>query len=373
MNARLVFLTSIFLLAGSAFAQQDPGASPANATFSQPELDQMLAPVALYPDPMLTEVLTAATYPLEIVEAARWSQANPDLNGTDAVDAAEGRNWDPSVKALLAFPDLLQTMSDRIDWTQDLGDAFLGQQAQVMDTVQALRQRAEASGNLQSGGELRVDSDDGIVDIEPAAPDLVYLPYYDPTVVYGAWWWPDYPPVCWMPWPGYYFQGAFGYGVGVALGAGFFHDDFDWHHHRVDVYAHGRPWHRGAGVAQGGEPHVWRHDPTHRRSVAYRNPDAGQRFDRDRDGVRAAAPPALRGDDRRAPPQAIAPVARIPSDVLNERMPRSYAAPPMQRAEAPSEDTGRVMQSRGGFGGGAHMGAARAPARGGGSFAGHHR
>ena len=144
-----VFLLTV-LLAGSAFAQSDAAPATNTPAFTQPELDQMLAPVALYPDPLLTEVLTAATYPLEIVEAARWSQANPELTGTDAVDAASAEPWDQNVKALLAFPDLLQMMSDQIDWTQRLGDAFLDQQAQVIDTVQNLRQRAEAAGTLRS-------------------------------------------------------------------------------------------------------------------------------------------------------------------------------------------------------------------------------
>ena len=367
MNARLVFLVLTFLLAGSAFAQSDPVAPPNNALFTQPELDQMLAPVALYPDPLLTEVLTAATYPLEIVEAARWSQANPDLNGTDAVDAADGQNWDPNVKALLAFPDLLQMMSDKIDWTQNLGDAFLGQQAQVMDTVQGLRQRAEASGNLQSGGELRVDNGDGNIDIEPAAPDLVYLPYYDPTVVYGTWWWSAYPPVCWTPWPGYYFQGAFGYGTGVAIGIGFFHDGFDWRRHRIDVFDHGRSWRHGTGFAHGAESHVWQHDPAHRRNVIHQNVRFDQRLGRTGATI---ARPEFHGDGRALPPAG--PVARAQRGDLNERMPRSYAAPSMQRnfaprVEAPFEGNGRMMPNRGGFGGGAHMSAPRAPARGAGS------
>ena len=195
MVRRILVLLAL-LAAAPAFAQ-------AQRVYSQPELDQMLAPLALYPDPLLSQVLMAATYPLEIAEAARWSRANPGLQGDDAVCAAADEDWDPSVKSLLAFPQVLQRMDERPDWTRALGDAFLGQEAQVMDSVQRLRQRAYAAGNLQSGDQLLVQQQGQTIMLLPASPQYVYVPYYDPLVVYGAWWWPAYPPVVWAPWSSY--------------------------------------------------------------------------------------------------------------------------------------------------------------------------
>src|SRR5690242_21301783 len=132
-----------------AFAQTTPPAPP-NAAATQPELDQMLAPIALYPDSLLSQILMASTYPLEVVEAARWSRANPGLKGEDAVDAVEQRDWDPSVRSLAAFPQVLAMMDQQIEWTARLGDVFIAQEPQVMETVQNLRQRAYQAGNLRS-------------------------------------------------------------------------------------------------------------------------------------------------------------------------------------------------------------------------------
>ncbi|GAA0723482.1 DUF3300 domain-containing protein [Dokdonella soli] len=347
MNAHFRTLAFLFTLAslslaGSAPAQSETAAANDQA-FSQQELDHMLAPVALYPDALLTQVLTAATYPLEVVEAARWSHAHPDLTGTDAVSAADAQNWDPSVKALLAFPDLLHMMDGKLDWTEHLGDAFLAQQAQVMDTVQGLRHKAATAGNLESGGELRVDDNDGMIDIEPAASDLVYLPYYDPNVVYGAWWWPAYPPMYWAAWPGYDWQGGFAWGVGVAISVDFFFDDFDWRHHCINVFDHGRPWHQRGRLA-GDEPsHIWQHDPMHRRGVAYRDPGLNNRFGRA--SVAAGTPAAFRGHDVRAWPERTAPIAhrdvehvqagaRMQRSYAGEGMPPPLAEPAMRRGNA---------------------------------------
>ena len=367
MNAKLRRITFLFALAASlsttlpAFAQTDDGATPA-AAFTQQQLDQMLAPVALYPDALLAQVLTAATYPLEIVEAARWSQAHPDLAGTDAVAAADAQDWDPNVKALLAFPDLLQTMNDQLAWTEQLGNAFLAEQAQVMDTVQALRQRAESAGNLDSGGELRVDNDDGSIDIEPAAPDLVYVPYYDPTTIYGDWWWPAYPPVYWSVWPGYGWQNGFAWGSGVAIGAGFFCDNLDWHHHRVDVYDRGRPVYGHDRIAHNQPSRIWQHAPEHRRGVAYRNPALDNRFGRERVAGPNAAPEAGNG---RLPPTRIAAPAYRETIAAPAGVPRGYAganlprmAPPMppaprevvmpRNAAPPMPEGARIAPANGG-------------------------
>jgi hypothetical protein len=172
-------------------------------SLSQPELDRMLAPIALYPDPLLLQVLTASRSPLDVIQAARWSRANPGLPGEDAVRAAERESWDPSVKALLAFPQLLQRMEENPDWVRALGEAFVVQEPSVMETVQQLRQRAAAAGNLQSDAQIHVERQGQDIVVQPAAPAVVYVPYYDPLVVYGPWWWPAYRPVAWAPWPGY--------------------------------------------------------------------------------------------------------------------------------------------------------------------------
>lgn len=251
-----------------------PDLASAQARFPQHELDRLLAPVALYPDPLLSQVLMAATYPADVVEAARWSRANPHLAGDDAVRAADGEDWDPSVKSLLAFPHLLQRMDEKLDWTRSLGDAFLAQEPQVMETVQQLRRRAHAAGHLRSDDRILVQPQGQAIAIAPVQPHLVYVPYYDPLVAYGPWWWPAYQPVYWAPWPGYVrvhrpgVSVAFWWGAPVRLSLGFFFGGLDWHHRQVRVvhvhnhYVHA---HRHVHLAPG----HWRHAP-HRERVLER-------------------------------------------------------------------------------------------------------
>lgn len=273
-----VRLFASLLCASVAFAQQDAPAPPQPA-FSQEELDQMLAPIALYPDSLLSQILMASTYPLEVVEAARWSKANSRLVGDQAVQAVAQNNWDPSVKSLVAFPQVLAMMEEKLQWMERVGDAFLSQQAQVMDTVQSLRHKAYAAGNLKSSDQYRVEQQGPEIIVEPPDPAVVYVPYYDPTVVYGPWWWPAYPPVFWPMWPGYYarpgFGIGFGWGVGITVGVGFFFGGFDWGHHHADV-GRGHPFY-GVG---GGGPGAWHHDPDHRRGVPYRDAGLRQQFGR---------------------------------------------------------------------------------------------
>ncbi|HMC34949.1 MAG TPA: DUF3300 domain-containing protein, partial [Myxococcales bacterium] len=168
--------------------------------YSQPELDALLAPIALYPDPLLSQILTAAVYPDQVAQAAGWSRRNPGVSGDDAVQMVQDQPWEPSVKALVAYPDVLARMGESPRWTSDLGNAFLGQQTQTMATVQALRQRAQASGYLRSDGEQYVYQQDQAIAVQPVYPQYVYVRYYDPLVVYGTWWWPAYRPVFWRPW-----------------------------------------------------------------------------------------------------------------------------------------------------------------------------
>ena len=211
------FLAFLLAVPQMVMAQDDAG----NKTFKQEELDQLLAPLALYPDSLVAQILMASTYPLEVVEAERWVKANQGLKGDALATALEKEDWDPSVKSLVNFPQVLQMMNDKLDWTQKLGNAFLAQQKDVMDTVQKLRQKAQAEGNLKSSQEQKVtfEKDTQTIIIEPSNPQVIYVPTYNPTVVYGAWPYPAYPPYYYYP-PGYVAGAAlFSFGVGVAVGA----------------------------------------------------------------------------------------------------------------------------------------------------------
>ena len=279
-------LLAVTLTGPVAVAQERPA-------FSEEELDQMLAPIALYPDSLLSQILMASTYPLEVVQAARWSRANSQLKGEDAVKAVEGMDWDPSVKSLVAFPQILHRMDERLDWTQRLGEAFLAQEPHVLDAIQGLRQRAAVAGNLNSNEHLRVTRQDDAILIEPARPEAVYVPYYNPAVVYGPWVWPGYPPVYWGPFPGYYaspgFSPFFFWGPAIVVSTGFFFGHADFHHHHVTVHhKHGHPAHaKHHPTTAYGKPVAWKHDPVHRKGVPYRHASLHQQFGQ----------PGMRGGD----------------------------------------------------------------------------
>jgi hypothetical protein len=268
-------------------AQQAP-----QRAFTQAELDQMLAPIALYPDALLSQVLMAATYPIEVVEAARWSRANPGLQGDAAVRAVQNEDWDPSVKSLVAFPQILQRMDEQLKWTESLGDAFLAQEPAVMDTVQQLRRRAQAAGNLQSTEQIRVQQQGQTIVVQ-SPPEVVYVPYYDPLIVYGPWWWPAYRPVVWAPWPGYArprpgVTVGLWFGAPIGLSASFFFGDFDWGRRHVQVVRPSAYYYRPPTVVVNRttvinrnvtvERNAWQHDPHHRRGVEYRAPEVRQQF-----------------------------------------------------------------------------------------------
>lgn len=265
-------LLALLLSAPLAFGQ-------APRSFSQAELDQMLAPIALYPDPLLSQVLMAATYPAEVAEAARWSRANPGLQGDDAVRAAQNEDWDSSVKSLVAFPQVLARMDENPGWTRSLGDAFLVQEPHMMDTVQQLRRRAQAAGNLQSSEQMYVQQQGQAILVQPASPQYVYVPYYDPWTVYGSWWWPDYQPVYWAPWPGYArhhrpgVSVGFWWGTPVGLSFNFFFGNFDWHQRHVRVVHPSAYYYRPAAVANRtlvATPQRWQHEPRRREAFAER-------------------------------------------------------------------------------------------------------
>jgi hypothetical protein len=302
-------LVFIITLPAGVFAQSS--ATP--PVFRQEELEQILAPVALYPDPLLVQMMMAATYPLEVVEAARWANANPNLTGDQLAAALEQMRWDPSVKSLVNFPNALAMMDGNIEWTQRLGDAFLAQKDQVMDTIQYLRSRAQGQGNLSTTPEQVVTTRDNVIAIEPANPEVMYAPVYNPSLVYGQWSYPDYPPYYYYP-PGYVIGDVIGgilsFGVGMVLGAawwGYAWGGFDWYNHGVycnPYYGGGYPYYGGypyhgnypyygrnisndylrqhryaKGPSAGpGSNSEWRHDPSHRRNVAYRDGPTRERY-----------------------------------------------------------------------------------------------
>src|SRR6202167_5014898 len=174
-----------------------PTSAPSQQLLTAGQLDALVAPIALYPDALLSEVLMASTYPLEVVEADRWANANKTLQGDALKAAIAQQNWDDSIKSLAATPDVLDLMSNKLDWTQQLGDAVLAQQPDVMDAIQRLRVKAQANNKLQSTSQQNVPTQSTggqqYIYIAPTDPDELYVPYYDPSVVYGDWPYPDYP------------------------------------------------------------------------------------------------------------------------------------------------------------------------------------
>ncbi len=289
---------SVLLSAASmSFAQPDAGRVGGDGgAFKQEELEQLVAPIALYPDSLVSQILMASTYPLEVVQAERWAEENKGLRGDALAASLEKQTWDPSVRSLVNFPEVLTMMSEQLDWTQKLGDAFLAQQKEVLDAVQKLRSRAKAEGNLESTDQQNVvvqeDAGTQYIVIESSSPEIVYVPTYDPVVVYGTWPYPAYPPYYYYP-PGYVpGRAALYFGMGVACGAawGYAWGGCNWHHGDVDIDIDrnafvnnriDRSRYRsdfGNRNRQGGRG-SWQHDPAHRKSTPYRDANAAQRFD----------------------------------------------------------------------------------------------
>jgi Protein of unknown function (DUF3300) len=263
LKTGLVSLMSIAVLFATlpvdAMAMQDaqqaqappPASGPAPAPQYTPEtpeqLQQLVAPIALYPDSLVAQILSAATFPEQVVEADRWVQAHPDLKGDALGQAVDQLQWDPSIKALTAFPSVLGNMDKNLSWTSTLGDAYYNQQQDVTDAVQVMRQKAEQSGNLKSTPQQTVTTQGTTVIIQPAQPDVVYVPAYNPWVVYGSplLAWPG-----WYPYPGIWYGGPFlsfgiGFGIGFygGYGWGWGHWGYDWHNHYA-VYNNNRYYSR---------------------------------------------------------------------------------------------------------------------------------
>lgn len=248
-------------------------------SFSKEELTQMLAPIALYPDALTAQMLMASTYPLEVVEADRWRSQNRHLDGDELDDALQDKTWDPSVKSLCHFPGILAAMSDKLDQTRKLGDAFLSQEEEVMATIQELRRKAQEQGTLKTTGEQKVVVEREIIRIEPAEPEVIHVPVYDPAYVYGPWWYPAYPPYYWYYPPGYVSGAFIGFGPRIFIGfSAFSWVWFDWPVHRIHIDINRtRRFHRHIGRGDVVGP-VWRHNPIHRRGVAYRDLRTSERF-----------------------------------------------------------------------------------------------
>ncbi|MEO8674429.1 MAG: DUF3300 domain-containing protein [Casimicrobiaceae bacterium] len=305
----LLLLASVFLAPLLATAQSPPpgaaaATSPPPAPLPQDKLDALLAPIALYPDQLLGQVLMAATYPLEVVEAARFADQNKELKGDALENALKDKTWDPSVISLASFPQVLAMMNDKLEWTQQLGDAFLANEAQVMQTVQTLRQKAQAAGNLQTTPQQTVVVKENYIYVEPAQTQTVYVPVYNPTVIYGSWWWPNYRPWYWYP-PPYYGYGAV-VGVGIAFGAGYALGRYNWgwsnpnwRGGNVNINVNNNYYsNRYRNYNQNGN---WQHNVDHRKGVAYRDNAVQNRYQNPANRAGAQTREAYRGYDQNRP------------------------------------------------------------------------
>jgi hypothetical protein len=292
----LLLALALFCFAGAATiveAQEQEQPSPAEQqALPADQLDNLVAPIALYPDPLLGQMLVASTYPLEVVEASQWLERNRNLHGQALADAAKQEPWDPSIQALVVVPDALAKLNQDIQWTTDLGNAFLSQQADVMNAIQRMRSRAEADGRLSSTPQQTVTTDEQggerVIVIQPANPEVIYVPVYDPLYIWGPPLYGYYPPL-------YYPLFGFNFGIGCDIGFyfggwggwGYWGWSPAWYSHAIYVnnsffnrYGYRRYW---AGGSRGRA--IWVHNPAHRLRVPYRNARTAARV-----GGRSIAP-----------------------------------------------------------------------------------
>ena len=256
---------------------------------SEAELAQTLAPIALYPDTLLTHILIASTYPIEVIEAERWLNKHSKSTAEQIEKKAEKKDWDASIKALLAFPRVITKLSEDLTWMQALGDAFLQDEARVLASIQTLRQQADQAGNLANMDNVNVIKERKVIIIEPAQPEIIYVPYYDTRVVYGRWHWTHYPPVYWRN-PNYYaaHYGHFYWGHGVRIRSPFYFSAFHWHNRHVVVNHYNRPvYHPRKKIVTSHSAKRWNHQPKHRRGVAYSNGRLKHKYYGSRPSVRS--------------------------------------------------------------------------------------
>ncbi len=261
-------------------SQSDSKPTSTSKPMSTEQLQQLAAPIALYPDSLLAQILMASTYPLEIVEAARWVKANPGLESKALESAMQKQSWDPSVKSLTAFPQVLDMMNDKLTWTTQLGNAFLANQKGVMDAVQVLRKKAKEEGNLKTNKQQEVAVQQGsggdqadVIVITPADPQIVYVPTYNPTVVYGTWAYPAYPPYYWYP-PGYVAtRSAISFGAGLVVGAALW-GNCNWGRSNVNINVNRYNSFNRTQINSAN----WNHNSSHRGGVSYGNKNLQNRF-----------------------------------------------------------------------------------------------
>lgn len=304
--------------AAPAAAQPAPAVTPA---YTAAQIDQWVAPIALYPDALLSQILMASTYPANVIQAAQWSKDNPKMEGDAAIQAVASQPWDPSVKSLVAFPQLMSLMGENPPWVQNLGDAFLAQPKDVMDSVQRLRALAQKTGALQSTPQQTVTtvtkpapaktstaetttattSAPTVIKIESADPQVVYVPTYNPNTVYGTWPNTAYPPTYLPPTPGEQFGNSFVNGLGFSLGVATTYaifsnidwdDDDDWDHHHDDWDNHGgynrngdnnininvENFNKISGQRLTDANRTWQHNPAYREGVPYPTNQLNTRF-----------------------------------------------------------------------------------------------
>jgi len=295
----------LMLLALLALLAAPPVSSAqAPAPFQDEAIDQMLAPIALYPDPLLSQILMASTYPTDVKDAAAWSKANPKVSGDAAVKRVADQPWEASVQSLVAFPQVLAMMDSRPTEVQRLGDAFLADPARVMDRVQVLRSQAQAAGNLKTTEQQRVESQSEggkqVIVIEPAQPQIIYVPVYQPTVVYGTWAYPAYPPYYWPPPPAYYpggvFVAGFVWGVAISGVSNSLWGGFHWGRNDININVN-RYNNINVNRPITVNNNRFEHNSQRRGEVPYRDAKSRERYGRQVEG--AAEREAFRGRDNR--------------------------------------------------------------------------
>ena len=271
-------------------AQEPPQQQPQQPALTQQQIQQLVAPIALYPDPLLAQVLTASTYPLEVTLASRWVEKNPSLKGSALESAMQQQPWDPSVKGLTSVPQVLAMMNEKLDWTNQLGEAFLAQPDDVQNAIQALRKQAEVTGNLKSSKEQKVSrvaapstgyaGPPEYIAIEPAEPDYIYVPVYDPVVVYGpSYWGPAYVPFFWHP-PWWTVGPAFGFGAALFVGPALWYH-YNWGHGGFAAIQTNTVLYskfNKVNFSGGGQFQNWKFDPAHHGNVQFKNVNLQKQF-----------------------------------------------------------------------------------------------
>jgi hypothetical protein len=289
----VVLFTLLVLVAGGTVWAQDSQASAANAaqaeaTIPADQLDALVAPIALYPDEILAQVLVASTYPLELIQLQQWLEKNPNLKDKALTDAVMKQPWDPSIQAMAALPDAVKLLANDIQWTTDLGNAFLAQQGDVMDAVQRMRKKAQDKGALKSNEQMKVETQvvqqKTVIVVQSASPEVIYVPTYNPVVVYGPPVYP-YPPIYYPPPPpsAYWATAAISFGVGVAVGACWGNCGWGcgWGHNDININVNNN-FNRNTNInnisGNRGGGNTWQHNPQHRGGAPYSNKATASKY-----------------------------------------------------------------------------------------------